>query len=128
MNKSITGEENGLRYYLDLKDKIRPGEFNGVSTKEALLKAASMSLPLLVDLAMLVRRKRIAAGIKTETCASGYLPHHNGKGCEMNCSFCGFPQRIYEKGTRQFVGKLSEDAIIEDAKKKKKHIYSFCCR
>lgn len=102
-----------------IKNDILSGKFNGLSTKEDLLKVYNLPLDQLVDLAMAVRNKRKESGAITEHCASGYLPHNGGQGCEMSCSFCGFPQGIYEEVSRQFVSELTEDAIIKDAKRKK---------
>jgi biotin synthase len=114
------GKQESLAYdFSRIKNDIKTGQFNGLSTKEDLLRVHSLPLDELVGLAVAIRTKRKEEGTSIDYCTSGYLPHNGGEGCEMSCSFCGFPQGIYEKGSRQFVSKLSEDAIIKDAKKKK---------
>ena len=102
-----------------IENNIRSGLFFGLSSKEELLYVYSLPLPQLVELAMAVRAKRKQGGAGSDCCASGYLPHNGGRGCEMSCGFCGFPQSIYQWNPQQFVSKLTEGAIIEDAKKKK---------
>ena len=102
-----------------IKNDIDSRKFKGLSTRQDLLKAFSMPLNELVELAMSIRRKRLQDGVKTDFCSSGYLPHEGGKGCEMSCSFCGFPRAIYKDGSREFISKLNVDEIIRDAKKKR---------
>lgn len=104
-----------------LNADIGTGKFDGLSSKEDLLTVYNLPLNRLIDSARSIRSQRKTA---IDYCASSYLPHQNGKGCEMNCNFCGYPEKIYDPESdqgrsKQFVPELTKDAIIEHAKAKK---------
>lgn len=124
MNQNIygplgTNHETNYENSEKIKSAIARGAFEGLSTKTALLKLQQLPLETAVDLAISVRDERRQAGHRKNICASGYLPHNDGSGCEMSCSFCGFPENFFT-GDGPFVSTLSEKAIIEDAANKRK--------
>lgn len=118
------GNRSGVSTDLgQLRDgKIDWKDFNGLSTLEDLLEVYNLPLKELAGLAVQVRAHRLDQGETSDCCSSGFLPHQEGEGagCEMSCSFCGFPEKIFEENTGNFVAELSVDAIIKDAVAKKK--------